>query len=349
MRRARCSASCARSLLRSGLRRSSAQESERRRREHGCPGESATSPYLAAASNDGPVLAFRVHHFQPRRVRSPVTATRPRSTPASGSPPRQPLRRRQVPRAPAGRTGGSRAGSRAERQARFGYFGLGNETEKDDDLVTGGQSLPLPGPARPATAARWRSPARSGGRCSVALQANVEWTRFTVSPGTLTFHERLRGRGRGDRRSRAASRWSTTPGTTSTTPTRDSCSRRVRRRAAAATATPGSTPCSGATCRFGRAPSSPRGSSRRAWAALPLSTRATHSRRGRSRYRCWAGSIPTARFDTGRFAGQALLLGNLEVRHDLLPFGDLGAITLLAFLDAGRVFEQESFKLTTEE
>jgi hemolysin activation/secretion protein len=54
-------------------------------------------------------------------------------------------------------------------------------------------------------------------------------------------------------------------------------------------------------------------------------------------------------FDTGRFAGKGTLFGNLEVRHDLLPFGDLGAITLLAFLDAGRVFEEESFRLTTDD
>jgi outer membrane protein assembly factor BamA len=53
-------------------------------------------------------------------------------------------------------------------------------------------------------------------------------------------------------------------------------------------------------------------------------------------------------FDTGRFAGKHLLMGNLEVRHDLLPFGDLGAITLVGFLDAGRIFEQESFSLTTD-
>ena len=35
------------------------------------------------------------------------------------------------------------------------------------------------------------------------------------------------------------------------------------------------------------------------------------------------------RFDTGRFAGKGVLFGNFEVRHDVLPFGDLGAITLL--------------------
>ena len=39
--------------------------------------------------------------------------------------------------------------------------------------------------------------------------------------------------------------------------------------------------------------------------------------------------------------------GNLEVRHDLLSLGDLGAITLMGFLDAGRVFEEEQFKFAT--
>jgi len=54
-------------------------------------------------------------------------------------------------------------------------------------------------------------------------------------------------------------------------------------------------------------------------------------------------------FDTGRFAGKGTLFFNLEVRHDLLPFGDLGAVTLIGFMDAGRVFEQENFRLTTKD
>jgi hypothetical protein len=53
--------------------------------------------------------------------------------------------------------------------------------------------------------------------------------------------------------------------------------------------------------------------------------------------------------DTGRLAGKGVLFANLEVRHDLLPFGDLGAVTLIAFADAGRVFEGESFRLTTDD
>jgi outer membrane protein assembly factor BamA len=61
------------------------------------------------------------------------------------------------------------------------------------------------------------------------------------------------------------------------------------------------------------------------------------------------GEFSHRSFDTGRFVGDGALFANLEVRHDVLPFGDYGAITALAFLDAGRVFEGESFRLTTDD
>jgi hypothetical protein len=51
-------------------------------------------------------------------------------------------------------------------------------------------------------------------------------------------------------------------------------------------------------------------------------------------------------FVHGRFGGRGLLLGSLEVRHNLLDVGDYGAITLLAFSDAGRVFEATDFEPT---
>lgn len=50
-----------------------------------------------------------------------------------------------------------------------------------------------------------------------------------------------------------------------------------------------------------------------------------------------------------RLIGRGVLVGSAEVRHDLLNLGDLGAFTLIAFADAGRVFEQTDFKLTTED
>ena len=50
-----------------------------------------------------------------------------------------------------------------------------------------------------------------------------------------------------------------------------------------------------------------------------------------------------------RLAGRGVLFANAEVRHDLLSLGDLGAFTLIGYFDAGRVFEQESFRLTTKD
>lgn len=52
-------------------------------------------------------------------------------------------------------------------------------------------------------------------------------------------------------------------------------------------------------------------------------------------------------FTPGRVAGRGLLLGSLEVRHNLLDVGDYGAVTLIGFVDGGRVFEDEDFSLTT--
>ena len=43
-------------------------------------------------------------------------------------------------------------------------------------------------------------------------------------------------------------------------------------------------------------------------------------------------------FGEGQLVGRGLLLGGLEVRHDIINLGDFGAITALAFADGGRVF-----------
>jgi outer membrane protein assembly factor BamA len=52
-------------------------------------------------------------------------------------------------------------------------------------------------------------------------------------------------------------------------------------------------------------------------------------------------------FLPGRMAGRGLLLGSFEVRHNLLDVGDYGAVTVIGFLDGGRVFEAEDFSFTT--
>ena len=43
-------------------------------------------------------------------------------------------------------------------------------------------------------------------------------------------------------------------------------------------------------------------------------------------------------FGTGHFAGRGLLLGGVELRHDILNMGDFGAITAIAFVAGGRTF-----------
>lgn len=50
-----------------------------------------------------------------------------------------------------------------------------------------------------------------------------------------------------------------------------------------------------------------------------------------------------------RLVGRGVLYASGEVRHNLLDLGDFGAFTLIGFVDAGRVFEQEDFKLTTKD
>ena len=61
------------------------------------------------------------------------------------------------------------------------------------------------------------------------------------------------------------------------------------------------------------------------------------------------GAFAHRSFRPGRYAGRGLLLGNLELRHDLFDFGDYGAVTLLGFVDGGRVFESEDFRVTGSE
>lgn len=48
-----------------------------------------------------------------------------------------------------------------------------------------------------------------------------------------------------------------------------------------------------------------------------------------------------------RYLGEDVLFVNAEIRHDILNLGDYGALTALVFVDAGRVFDVEPFKITT--
>jgi hypothetical protein len=54
-------------------------------------------------------------------------------------------------------------------------------------------------------------------------------------------------------------------------------------------------------------------------------------------------------FVPGRFGGRGILLASLEVRHNLLDLGDLGAVTLIGFTDAGRAFGDTGLKWTLDQ
>jgi outer membrane protein assembly factor BamA len=54
-------------------------------------------------------------------------------------------------------------------------------------------------------------------------------------------------------------------------------------------------------------------------------------------------------YDEGRFIGEHVLFSNLEIRHNILDLATLGSISAVAFVDAGRVFEHENFRITTDD
>jgi outer membrane protein assembly factor BamA len=63
----------------------------------------------------------------------------------------------------------------------------------------------------------------------------------------------------------------------------------------------------------------------------------------------WERSVPLLggpeshrSFVYGRFTGRKALVANVEYRQDILNFGDFGAITALGFIDAGRVQELDT-------
>ena len=61
------------------------------------------------------------------------------------------------------------------------------------------------------------------------------------------------------------------------------------------------------------------------------------------------GSFSLRGIETGRLAGKGVLLGNFEARQDLVSFANIAGLVLIGFVDAGRVFEDTGFRLTTDQ
>ncbi len=64
-----------------------------------------------------------------------------------------------------------------------------------------------------------------------------------------------------------------------------------------------------------------------------------------NRMEVYGGYTSNRGYPGGRFVGSGVVFGSLELRQDFLPIGELASGVLIAFVDAGRVFEGESFTL----
>lgn len=304
-------------------------------------------PYLSGGANDGPVISARLRYWQPAEYEDRVTANGAFDAAAGftlrGS--RYLSARFVAPQLVEGWR--FQAAAIADRQARFGYFGLGNDTEENEDLVT--EAVPfLYRVRRTRYEAVVEATRRLRGPLQLSVQGDFEGVRFRSLPGpsvfTADFGDELK---QDDVAGRIALVYDTRNVEYNTT-------RGLLLEAGAQVGSGGD----GYTRLY---------SVLRGYLTLKEGTVVALRLAGSG-----MGGTPTlnARFDlpvweehvsvlggeqshraldTGRLAGRGTLFGNLEVRHDLLPFGDLGAITLIAFVDAGRVFEQESFRITADD
>ncbi len=321
-----------------------AQDEERRSRS---PWRLSYFPYLAGGVNDGPVFSARMRYWQPAAYEDRVTHTGAFDAAAGvtlrGS--RHVAARFSAPLLVEGWR--FQALALADRQARFGYFGLGNDTQKDDDLVT--EAMPFLYRARRTRyEGSVEATRRLRGPFQVAFQGRVESVRFTSLPGPSVF----------DADSGDEVKQDDVSGRIALIlDTRDLEYNTQQGLLLEAGAQVGSG-AHGYTRLYGilRGYVTLREGTVVAARLAGSGMGGTPTLNARFQVPGWedgllvlGGAESHRALEAGRLAGTGTLFGNLEVRHDLLNLGDLGAITLLAFVDAGRVFEQESFQLTTED
>lgn len=317
------------------------------RSEPRAPWRTSYFPYLSGGPNDGPVLAFRVHYFQPAEYDDRVT-TNAAFTAEAGITPRggrQLIFRFRAPQ--LWNNWRLKTLAAAVREVRFGYFGLGNDTEENSDLVTDAQPF-LYRVRRARYGGQIDVTRRIHGPLQVALLGNVEWTRFTTLPGQSLFQSDFGPELKEDDVSgRVALVYDTRDKEYNT-------HQGLLLEAGVQAGTGGS----GYTRLYTvlRGYLSPREGTVIAARFAASGMGGSPTLNARYIIPAWedqisvlGGQYSHRSFDSGRFAGKHVLFGNFEVRHDLLAFGDLGAITLIGFVDAGRVFEGEGFRLTTKD
>src|SRR3954447_3735898 len=150
------------------------------------PWRTSYFPYLSGGTNDGPLLNFRVRYWQAAEYEDRVTANAALNAEAGitsrGS--RHLYVQFKAPQLIEGWRFDVRAG--AAREARFGFFGIGNETDYNKDAVT--EAEPFLYRVRRT---RYRGAAEATRRISgpyqVAFLGDVETAHFTTLPGPSLF------------------------------------------------------------------------------------------------------------------------------------------------------------------
>jgi hypothetical protein len=317
-------------------------------RESTSPWRTSYFPYISGLANDGPVISARIRYWQPAEyeARTTYTAALDGAVGTSFHGTRYAAVRFRAPG--LWKDWRLDASLVAERLARFGYFGLGNDTEYNPDQVD--EDMPFIYRVRRIRyEGRVELTRRIRGPFHAALRADLAQVRFTTLPGPSTFDDDFGdGLEQDDMSGRLALIYDT----------RDNEFNTLRGVFAEAGTQVGSGEGDGYTRLYGvvRGYLPVREGTVVAARIVGSGMGGTPILYARSNIPTWNDQVPVLggeyshrSFDTGRFAGKGALFGNLEVRHDVLPFGDLGALTLIAFLDAGRVFEEESFRITADD
>ena len=315
--------------------------------EHGTPWRLSYFPYIAGLANDGPAYFLRARYWQPAEyeARNTYTAALDGAVGATSEGSRLALLRFRAPGLWKDWRLDALLG--AERLVRYGYFGLGNATEKNDDLVT--EDTPFIYRVRRIRyEGRVEVTRRISGPFHAALRVAAVDMKYTTLPGPALF---INDFGEGLDEDEVSGRlallydtrnneYNTTRGLFAEAGVQVGDAEDSYTRVYGVVA--GYYPVREGTVIAGRLGGS--------------GTEGTPTLYARASVPAWDREIPVLggenshrSFDTGRFLGDGTLFANLEVRHDLFPFGDLGSVTLVGFLDAGRVFEDESFRLTTED
>ena len=325
-----------------------AAEAQAEPEERGPRWRTSYFPYITGGANDNPVFAFRVYHFQPADYEARTTYTAA-LTGDAGLAPHGSRYLVGTFRAPGLWDGWRVAGlAGAARETRLGYFGLGNDTQYNPDSVT--DENPYLYRVRRN---RYRLGAevtrRIHGAFQVAFLGNYENAHFTSLPGDSKFAEDFpSGEIKDDDLSwRLAVVYDTRDNEFNT-------HQGVLLEAGTQVGTGGD----GYTRQYAilRGYVSIREGTVLAARIAGSGMGGTPPLDARFILPGWEREVPVLggqyshrALDFGRYTGTGVLFGNFEIRHDLLPLGDLGGLTLVAFLDAGRVFEGEDFRLTTED